>query len=340
MPLKIAVAGFRHGHIYEIYNLARICQDIEIVAACEEDETVREEVARSNLATITHKSFPAMLKETDCDVVAIGDYYGRRGWLVIQSLKAGKHILSDKPLCTRLEELDEIENLAEAKNLKVGCMFSLRGLSCFLTARKLIRQGLLGKIQAISFGGQHPLFLGQRPSWYFEPGKHGGTINDLAIHAFDALPWMTGLQFAVVNAARCWNAFVPQYPHFQDGAQMMLTMDNGCGVLGDVSYFLPSSQGYSLPLYWRMTFWGSRGILETSAASSTVTLYLSGEKEAKILPAGKNFPDAYLQSFLRDLKGKATLKDLDTKKVLLATRIALTVQKAAEENWREVSLKF
>ncbi|MEZ4683286.1 MAG: hypothetical protein R2932_54665 [Caldilineaceae bacterium] len=54
--------------------------------------------------------------------------------------------------------------------------------------RNLIRSGLIGEIHAINFGGQHPLMLDTRAAWYFEPGKHGGTINDIAIHAVDAIP--------------------------------------------------------------------------------------------------------------------------------------------------------
>ncbi|HOJ38929.1 MAG TPA: Gfo/Idh/MocA family oxidoreductase, partial [bacterium] len=295
---------------------------------------------KTGLVTITHDNFEEMLTGTDCDVVAIGDYYGRRGWLAIQALTAGRHVLSDKPLCTRLEELDRIEELARGKKLKVGCMFSLRGSPPFLTARRIIQEGRLGEIQAISFGGQHPLSLGQRPGWYFEPGKHGGTINDLAIHAFDALPWMTGHHFAMVNAARCWNAFIPQYPHFQDGAQMMLTMDNGGGVLGDVSYFLPSDTGYSLPLYWRMTFFGRLGILETSATAAAVTLYLHGENQPVQVPLEPALPGAYLDAFLRDINGELSPGDLDTAAVIRASRIALIAQKAADYHLREVKLDF
>jgi len=31
---------------------------------------------------------------------------------------------------------------------------------------------------------------GTRPAWYFEPGMHGGTLNDIAIHALDFIPWV------------------------------------------------------------------------------------------------------------------------------------------------------
>jgi predicted dehydrogenase len=80
-------------------------------------------------------------------------------------------VISDKPLCTRLAELDAIEMLATSQGLKVGCMLSLRDTAPFIGVRDLVRQGLIGEVHAVSFGGQHPRLLGACPGWYFEPGK-------------------------------------------------------------------------------------------------------------------------------------------------------------------------
>ena len=136
-------------------------------------------------------------------------------------------------------------------------MLSMRDHGQTIGARNMIREGTIGEIHAISFGGQHPLMLGSRPGWYFEEGKHGGTINDLAIHAIDCLPWITGLEFEIGQRRQVLECLRAGVSALSDGAQMMLTMDNGCGVLGDVSYFMPDKAGYSLPFYWRYTFWGA-----------------------------------------------------------------------------------
>ena len=96
------------------------------------------------------------------------------------------------------------------------------------------------------------------------PGKHGGTINDIGIHAFDFVPWMTGHDFAEV-CPRVWNALAPQYPHFQTGAQYMLRLQNNAGMLADMSYFKPAQFRVQCPQYWRTTLFGS-GIAETNIA--------------------------------------------------------------------------
>lgn len=50
-----------------------------------------------------------------------------------------------------------------------------------LALREVVRSGRIGEIQTMSFAGQHPLLRGERPNWYFEPGMHGGTLNDIAV---------------------------------------------------------------------------------------------------------------------------------------------------------------
>lgn len=338
MKLKLAFAGFRHGHILSLYELAGRSREIAVVAACEEDEAARQELMARGKVRITHADFGQLLEQVECDAVAIGDCFGRRGSLAIEALSRGKHVISDKPLCTRLDELDRIERLAQERGLRVGCMLTMRDSAPMLGLRALVQEGALGEIHAIAFGGQHPLLRGSRPAWYFEPGQHGGTLNDIGIHAFDAIPWITGLEFATVNAARSWNALVPEFPHFADGAQAMLTLSNGCGVIGDVSYFAPDKAGYSLPLYWRLTLWGREGVAETSATARAVHLALHRDRKLRRrkLPAPRE--GGYLSAFLRDVAGEPQEGELDTGAVLRAARVALEVQRAADHGAREVRL--
>lgn len=329
MPLRMAFIGFRHNHILDLYGRAQAAPEIEIVAACEEDAVARQQMEKQGIP-ITHDSVAAFWREVECDAVAVADYFGRRGALIIEALARGKHVISDKPICTVPGELTAIERLLRAGQMRLGCMLDLRDAAPFIGLRQVIQQGLIGEVQSITFGGQHPLLPGTRPSWYFEEGKHGGTINDIAIHAMDIIPWITGHRFVMINSARCWQGFYRADPHFRDAGQMMLTMDNGCGVLGDVSYFAPDSSGYTLPHYWRMTCWGERGVAEVSQTSTTIWVALAGEKEARQLPLPPARPGGYLEAFLHDIEGTTSDGELATAQVLQASRAALQIQMAAD----------
>lgn len=332
--MRLAFAGFRHGHILDLYELAGRRPDVEIVAASEDDEGAREKVAGRGVE-FTHRDYGQMLREVDCDAVAIGDYYGRRGEVAIAALGAGRHVIADKPLCTRSVELGEITRISGEKGLCVGCMLTMRDSGVFRTMRRLIGEGAIGDVHTVVFTGQHPLSYGGRPGWYFEEGKHGGTINDIAIHAMDSLPWMTGRRLKKMVAARVWNARLAEAPFFQDGAQMMLELDNGGGVLGDVSYLAPEEGGYSARQYWRTTCHGSEGVIEGSAGDGTVWLWAGGKVE-RIEPEG-DVEGGYFEAFRREIAGESAEGELDTAQVLESTRKTLVVQEAAESSRRNVA---
>lgn len=329
MKLRVAFVGFRHGHILSLHRLLQTRDDVIIAAACEEDAATRASLARSGIL-VTHDDYARMLAETQCDVVACGDYFGIRGKRLVQALEAGKHILSDKPLCTRLDELAAIEHRARAKARSIGCMLDLVDLAPYRTLRRLVREGAIGEVHTVCFSGQHPLNYGSRAGWYFEEGKHGGTLNDIAIHAFDAIPWITGRGIAEITAARAWNARVTECPSFQDGAQCMLRLDNDGGAIGDVSYLAPDAAGYSLPSYWRFLLHGADGCIETACNASSVVLFRKDEKHAIEIPIDPARPGGYFEDFLAELGGHPNREGLHSERVLRSARIALRAQAAAD----------
>jgi len=354
MKTRIAFLGFRHGHVRDAYQRARERTDVEIVACSEDDPVLRAGLEREGAVKVTHRDHRKLLAEVDCDAVVVGAVFGRRGAVIADALAAGRHVLSDKPACTSIAELDRIEELARAKGLAVGMMLELRDAGVFIGLRRLVREGAVGEVRAVSFGGQHPLLSASRPAWYHEEGSHGGTINDIAIHALDAIPWITGLGFDRVVAAREWQRGVPRGSHFRNAAQLMLAMENEAGVIGDVSYFSPDSHGYSLPLYWRLTIWGGEGVLETSINAGEIRLFREGDSSGRALPPGPSEPGGYFEAFLREARGESGAgveaarpggsgapesgERLTTADVFAASRVALRAQEAASRGLRDVEV--
>ena len=333
--MRFCFAGFGHVHIYSLLEAVQTREDLTFAGACEGNPDLAQKARRRGVE-ILYTSLTDALNDTDADVVAIGAPFGLRGALGIEALNAGKHVIADKPLCTSLEELAEIEAIARDRDLRVGCMLTMRDSPEMVNLRAHLARGCVGEVQAIQFGGQHPLNATTRPSWYFEPGMHGGTITDIFIHAADFLPWVTGLEWSSCLSARCWNATCPDIPHFRDGAQMMLTMANGCGVLGDVSYFMPSEGAYGLPYYWRTTLFCSGGILEIADGDRSLTV----TKNGNVIPLDRIVArgGGYLEGFLKDIRGEVDGDDLTTADVIDAMRVTLTVQGAADTSRRDVSL--
>ncbi len=338
MKQRFAFAGFRHYHILDLYEAVKKHGGAELVAAAEDDSATVEDLGTRNVA-LTHPSVDELLHQSDAfDVLAIGDYFGRRGALAIRGLELGKHVIVDKPVCTKLEQWQKIRALSLERGLSVGCQLSNRSEPCMFTLRRLIREGAIGRIHTVNFMGQHPLIYGTRPMWYFEEGKHGGTINDIAVHAIDILPWLLNTRFERVVAARGWNNRLRQCPDFEVCAQMMLVMEDGTGVIGDVSYLSPDSQGYTVPQYWRYTLHGDKGILETSKTDSVVHLWRDGSDGEETIELDAGRETGYLDDFLDEIAGKGRESDLTSEQILETTRVTLLVQQAAAEGRKDVSL--
>jgi predicted dehydrogenase len=310
-----------------------------VVGACEEDPEAAEAVRAAGKVQLTHGNYEQMLRDSSIDAIAVGDYFGKRGEVIIRALEAGKHVIADKPICTRVSELDQIENLAKAKNRAVGCLLDLRESGAFRTLRRMIREGAIGDVHTVIVTAQHPLNLAGRPKWYFEEGKHGGTINDIAVHAIDLIPWMTGQPIVEVTAARAWNARVPQHPHFQDAAQFLLRTSNNGSIFGDVSYLSPDGLAYSAPQYWRLTVHGTGGMMEAKLGASGIQLAQPADKTPREIPADREQEKGCLNAFLSEVDGKPSPGELTTRDVLLSSRNALLAQQAADQHKTLFSLE-
>ncbi len=336
--MRLAFIGFRHGHVMGLYRGAIARGGVDVVAACEEDEATRQALATNGTVQLTHERIDDVLANVDCDAIAIGDTFARRGEIAIRALEAGKHVIADKPLCTRLNELDRIERLTAEKRRAIGCLFDLRDTAVFRTMRRLISEGSIGEVHTVLFTAQHPLMLSTRPAWYFEAGQHGGTINDIAIHAIDLIPWMTGRRLMEVTAARAWNARLPQHPHFQDAGQLMLRLDNNGGVFGDVSYLSPDELGYGAPQYWRVTCHGSEGFVEAAYSSISVKLAGRGDTTVREVPLDPATPDGCLVAFMNEIDGRIEPGALTAADVLRASRQTLMAQQAADSGASKVAI--
>ncbi|MBR2407062.1 MAG: Gfo/Idh/MocA family oxidoreductase [Clostridia bacterium] len=324
--MNIAFAGLRHDHIYSLYNEAKAHPDLTVVGAWEEQPVFAEE-AKSTISEPFYDSYEALLADPTVDIVAIGDYYGIRGQRVLQALRAGKAVITDKPLCTSLEELDEIEKLSREKSIPVGIQLELRDDPVLQLAEKIVASGELGEIRSVTFTAQHPLNYGVRPGWYFEEGKHGGTFNDIAIHAMDALTWIAGSAYDKTLFARQWNDYATEVPQFKDSAQFNGLLANGAAVMGDVSYAGPKA-AFGLPSYWRFTFWGTKGWLECKAGGSTVAVASAADDKPRTLEAEQPVKRA-LDGFLREVRAGVSADN--TAGCIAASRAALKLQRYADE---------
>jgi len=324
--IRVAFVGFRHGHVSAMVNTARKLDYVDIVACVDEEPEAHGSYVGPLEIELTHPSLDAALADVDFDVLACADVYARRGGHVIKALQAGKHVITDKPLCTSPEDLRTIASLTRTAGREVMIDLTMRYAEPYTTLARIVQEGGIGNVSSLIVTGLHPLAYGSRPMWYFEEGQQGGTINDLMVHGLDLARWATGQEFAKVIAATagCHRAPVP---FFQDQTQVFLEMAGGAKYLGDCSYMAPEGS----PEHWRFLLWGSEGSVRIGDTGQ-LAWFRAGEGEQAITPPPCADPFEDPMSHLEH----GTPRWLPTEECLKSQMAALTAQRAADTGERDL----
>ena len=117
------------------------------------------------------------------------------------ALRAGKHVLCEKPLTLTAAEGFELVKLAKASGLTCGTVFNNRHLAPVMRAKQIIEEGKLGRILSFDFSYHHNSCIDpdRRVGWKQTVEAGGGTLFDLGPHVIDLCHFLCG-KVATVTA--------------------------------------------------------------------------------------------------------------------------------------------
>lgn len=134
----------------------------------------------------TYTDYAAMLAEPDLDVVAVCSYHRQHKDQVIAAVRAGKHVIVEKPLALRLRDLREIERAVRTAGVKFCICFEMRFSAQFRAIKSLLDRGLLGQLhygEVDYYHGIGPWYPGF--SWYKTAEDGVSTLLLAGCHAMD-----------------------------------------------------------------------------------------------------------------------------------------------------------
>ena len=142
------------------------------------------------------KAYASMeeLLAADLDAVSIctANIYHAQG--TVAALKAGKHVLCEKPMAMNMQDADEIIRRSKEKNVKVSACHQNRFNIAVQELRKALEAGRFGRL---SHGSIHVRwnrnrdYYDQAP-WRGKWATDGGALMNQCIHGIDLLRWMMG----------------------------------------------------------------------------------------------------------------------------------------------------
>lgn len=135
--------------------------------------------------------FDQMLRELNPDVVDVCTPTPWHKEYAIKGMRAGKHVVTEKPMARTLEDCKEMITEAEKAKVKFMVAHVLRFFPEFAAAKTQIDAGAVGNpaIVRTTRGGGFPHAWND---WYGNFEWSGGLTLDLIIHDFDWLRWCFG----------------------------------------------------------------------------------------------------------------------------------------------------
>lgn len=135
-------------------------------------------------AVTVDPDYATLCARPDVDLVVVATPNDSHFPIARAALLAGKHVVVDKPFTVAVAEAEELAALAEAHGLVLSVFHNRRWDSDFLTLRRLIDSGSLGRV--VSLESRFDRFRPQvRDRWRERPGPGSGVWYDLGPHLVD-----------------------------------------------------------------------------------------------------------------------------------------------------------
>ncbi|MFH1681182.1 MAG: Gfo/Idh/MocA family oxidoreductase [Candidatus Eisenbacteria bacterium] len=203
MPVRIVQigVGVRGGHWMEFI---RAHPDTVTVACvdCRSEalDEARERCGEGGLACYT--GIAEALEKTEADAALIATPSHLHAEHALQVLEAGLPVMTEKPLATAVRDGKRVLEKAAKAGKPVVVAENYRYWPAERTVRKIVAEGTLGKISAVTFVDYRNQPSGQLPGWVNE--LENPHLQEIGVHHFDSMRGLFSRNAAAVSA-RAWN---------------------------------------------------------------------------------------------------------------------------------------
>lgn len=196
----IGCGGISRGHIRNFLSIP----EVELVALVEPAEKMVERIQREFpdvKGLPLYSDYKEMLKKDKPDAVQINSPHNVHFDQIMDSLDAGCHVLSEKPMVCSVKHALKVIDKSKKKKKVVGISYQRHSGPVYQYVRNQLRAGAIGEIQYVTaFQGQDWL-RGTRGAWrQVKEVSCGGQLNDSGSHLVDIVLWMTDLVPVEVSA--------------------------------------------------------------------------------------------------------------------------------------------
>lgn len=205
-------------------------KDFELVAVCDNDLKALE-AAEKKYKVSAYSEFEELLSHSDLDVVTLCTPSGLHPQQAIAAARAGKHVVSEKPMATKWQDGIDMVKACDKENVRLFVVKQNRRNATLQLLKQAIEKNRFGKIYMANLN-----VYWTRPQDYYDQGNwrgtwefDGGALMNQASHYIDLIHWLLG----PVDCVQALTGTLARKIEAEDTAVMNIRWRNGA--LGSVS---------------------------------------------------------------------------------------------------------
>jgi predicted dehydrogenase len=210
--------------------------------------------------------YKEVLADPQIDAVQICTPHYLHAEMAVNAARAGKHILTEKPMAISVADADKMIQEAKKANVKLGVIFQNRYNDASLAIKQAIEEGRLGKLL-----GSRMFLTWDRSDDYYKQSdwkgtwdkEGGGVLIDQAIHSMDLMQWFMG-EISEVEAKYYTRAH--EYIQVDDVAEGTLKFGNGA--VGFI--YATCAYPYNAPVF--LEVYGEKGVAQLHGDVGTIKI--------------------------------------------------------------------
>jgi D-xylose 1-dehydrogenase (NADP+, D-xylono-1,5-lactone-forming) len=217
-----------------------------------------------------YDSYDALLRDPNVDAVHIATHNGLHKELSIAALRAGKHVLCEKPLAMNARDAEEMVRVAESSGRLLAEAFMYRHHPQIARAREIARSGAIGELMAVEASFRFP--LGNPDDVRMNAEWGGGSLLDVGCYCVSASRLFLG------DSPVAMKAIAAIHPVKKVDTSVQGVIDFGAGRYAIISC------GFDSGVHQKVVLCGTAGTMELnqpfkSWAGATRIVVRSGERE-------------------------------------------------------------
>lgn len=209
-------------------NHARIYNELEsteLVAICDVNRD-RAKAVGSQFDVKSYTKSSKMLKNEDIQALSICTWSTKLAEETLKALKAGKHVLVEKPMATHTKQAEKLLQTAEERDLLLTVGFLMRFIPGLQHIREAVENKKIGELVCAT---------ARRVSQWPERIGDVGVVKDTAIHDIDIMRYISDEDPIGVYA----KTGSMRHRKFEDYAQIMLTYEDGKSAFIESNWLTP-----------------------------------------------------------------------------------------------------